>query len=733
MATVAVAVKSSEGRGSKRAVRWAVENLMHKADRLVLVRVMPTVASVPTPSGGSTPISELDESVVEMYTHDIRAKCDENLLTFRYQYRTHKVETLLLDGDNPAFSLLRYISDSGATNLVLGSCSFKKNSRIPKDSEVPSIVLKHAPDTCKIFVVSAKKIISNSLNPMSTSGRECDSRSSTFSSSSSEAKYQNCLSDVSHLHSHSRTPSFFSVNSDAVKDISHQASEESLSDMSRIKEFPSTYSEQAETQTEIERLRLELDNTITMYNLACEDLVHAQSKVHLLSSECNHEAKRVNAAQEREENLRKIAALEREKYLEAEEEAEMAKKLLAKETYERQMAELMVQKESLETNKILDALMSGDLRYRRYTRDDIQIATCSFDENKLIGEGAYGKVYKCSLDHTLVAVKTLRPDDSDRKEEFLREVDVLSQIRHPHIVSLLGACPEIRSLVYEYMENGSLEDHILRRRGRPPLPWPIRFRIAFEIACGLAFLHHSKPEPIVHRDIKPGNILLDKYYTSKIGDVGLAKIISDIVPDNITEYRESIIAGTLFYMDPEYQRTGTLRPKSDLYSFGVILLQLLAACHPKGLILKFENAMSRGTFLDVLDKSVADWPLAEAVELAEVALKCCNLRCRDRPELETEVLPVLKRLAEFTDSSSLTKRDFRQAPKHYYCPILEEIMDNPFIAADGFTYERCAMEAWLERHDVSPVTKQKLQHKMIIPNHMLHSAIQEWKRRVKSA
>lgn len=251
------------------------------------------------------------------------------------------------------------------------------------------------------------------------------------------------------------------------------------------------------------------------------------------------------------------------------------------------------------------------------------------------------------------------------------QIDVLSQLRHPHIVLLVGACPEIGCLVYEYMENGSLEDHILPRRGNPPLPWPVRFRIAFEVASGLAFLHHSKPEPIVHRDLKPGNILLDKYFVSKIGDVGLAKFISDLVPENITEYGESVIAGTLFYMDPEYQRTGTLRPKSDLFSFGVIILQLLAARHPNGLILKFEKAMSSGSFLDVLDKSVSDWPLAEAVELIQVALKCCKLRCRDRPDLVNEVLPVLKRLAEFADSSSLSGRDLGRAPKHYYCPILQ--------------------------------------------------------------
>lgn len=146
--------------------------------------------------------------------------------------------------------------------------------RTSKDSEVPSIVLRHAPDTCKIYVVSAKKIISNSLNPMSTSGilmimclhcliyfatltgligistgRECDSRSLALSSSSSESKFQNCLSDVTRIYSHSRTPTFSSVNSDFVSETSHQASEESLSDMSRDQRFLSVSSVYAEQVT----------------------------------------------------------------------------------------------------------------------------------------------------------------------------------------------------------------------------------------------------------------------------------------------------------------------------------------------------------------------------------------------------------------------------------------------------------------------------------------------------
>lgn len=251
------------------------------------------------------------------------------------------------------------------------------------------------------------------------------------------------------------------------------------------------------------------------------------------------------------------------------------------------------------------------------------------------------------------------------------QVEVLNQLRHPNVVLLLGACPDSGCLVYEYLENGSLEDYIFHCNGRPPLPWFIRFRIVFEIACGLAFLHNSKPEPIVHRDLKPGNILLDKNYVSKIGDVGLAKLIYDVVPDNITEYRDSMLAGTLFYMDPEYQRTGTIRPKSDLYAFGIIILQLLTARHPNGLLLTIENAIANGSFVNLLDKSVVDWPLVETEELARVALKCSKLRCRDRPDLEAEVLPVLKKLVDIANASVKVERNNIYAPSHYYCPILQ--------------------------------------------------------------
>lgn len=240
------------------------------------------------------------------------------------------------------------------------------------------------------------------------------------------------------------------------------------------------------------------------------------------------------------------------------------------------------------------------------------------------------------------------------------------------MVLLLGACPETGCIVYEYLENGSLEDYLFKNSEKPPLPWFIRFRIVFEVACGLSFLHNSKPEPIVHRDMKPGNILLDRNYVSKISDVGLAKLISDAIPDNITEYRESVLAGTLHYMDPEYQRTGTVRPKSDVYALGVITLQLITARQARGVILAVENAIKNGSFSHVLDKSAGDWPLTETEELAQIALRCTALKCRERPDLDTEVLPLLKRICDVANAiANVGRNSSTSPPSQYYCPILQ--------------------------------------------------------------
>ncbi|KAJ1400687.1 Zinc finger, RING/FYVE/PHD-type [Sesbania bispinosa] len=753
--SVAVAVSGGSGaaKGSRRAVQWAVDNLVPQADRFILVHVIPTITSIATPTGDYIPISEADADAFAAYVEDVKQKSEQIFVSFKKLYESDMMETLLLEDDNPANALLSFVSESGIQILVLGSDSSNFITRKLKGPGIPTTILRCAPDSCDVYVVSRDKIISKLADSSSSYSHETSPRyfmsaqvnksdnsagiggeMSGINSSPLEPKILKTfrflsISERSYvgLQTTSRRDSFEHYTKNEEENPENIGDDVEAFSLHSFDAVSSAQREQLVMQEEMERLQVELQNTIAMYKQVCEDLVHVQSKAVLLSSESLEEAQRINDSLKREETLRKIAAEEKAKYLKVTKELEEAKNMLAKESYERQIAELNVLKESIERQRIVDTLLPNDRRYRKYTMDELKTATNNFSEKLRIGEGGYGKVYKCNLDHTSVAVKVLNHDSINKKEEFLKEVEILSQLHHPNMVLLLGACPDKGCLVYEYLENGSLEDYILKKNGKPPLPWFVRFRIVFEMACGLSFLHNWKPEPIVHRDIKPGNILLDRNYVSKISDVGLAKLLSDVVPDNITEYRESVLAGTLHYMDPEYQRTGTVRPKSDVYAYGVIALQLITARHARGLILTVEDAITNGSFSDILDKSAGDWPLDETLELAQIALKCVALRCRDRPELDAEVLPLLTRLSDKANASERIGRNNICTPSQYYCPILQEIMEEPCVAADGFTYEYRAIKAWLSRHNVSPVTKLKLPHSELTPNHTLRSAIQEWK------
>ncbi|KAI4325348.1 hypothetical protein MLD38_030758 [Melastoma candidum] len=300
----------------------------------------------------------------------------------------------------------------------------------------------------------------------------------------------------------------------------------------------------------------------------------------------------------------------------------------------------------MDRNAMVESITKAGISYKRYSKWEIEKATNNFSDELKVGEGGYGPVYKATLDNTPVAIKILRSDVSQGLRQFKQEVEVLSSIRHPNMVLLVGACPENGCLIYEYMDYGNLEDRLFRSDGSPPIPWRNRFVIAAEIASGLFFLHQTKPEPLVHRDIKPSNILLDRNYVSKISDVGLARLVPASVANMVTEYHMTAAAGTFCYMDPEYQQTGMLGVKSDVYSFGVLLLQILTGRPPMGLAMTVEAAIEGGTFCEVLDPTVKGWPYKEALTMAKLALRCCELRRRDRPDLGTEVLPELNRLKQ---------------------------------------------------------------------------------------
>ncbi|CAN1340406.1 U-box domain-containing protein 35 [Linum perenne] len=405
-------------------------------------------------------------------------------------------------------------------------------------------------------------------------------------------------------------------------------------------------------EAEMRKLRQELRQTMEMYSSACKEALNAKQQARELHRWRMEEEQRLEEARMSEEAALALVEKEKAKCKAALEAAEAAEKIAQFEAQKRRAAEMRAMQDSEDRKKAGGSLAQNDVRYRRYDIEEIEMATKEFANNLKIGEGGYGPVYKAYLDHTPVAIKVLRPDAAQGRSQFQQEVEVLSCIRHPNMVLLLGACPEYGCLVYEYMANGSLEDRLLRRGNTPTLSWQVRFRISAEIATALLFLHQTKPEPLVHRDLKPGNILLDRNFVSKISDVGLARLVPPSVADSVTQYRMTSTAGTFCYIDPEYQQTGMLGVKSDIYSLGIMLLQIITAKPPMGLTHHVQKSIEKGTFAEMLDPSVPDWPVEEALIYANLALQCAELRKKDRPDLGKVILPELNRLRGLAEDNT---------------------------------------------------------------------------------
>jgi serine/threonine protein kinase len=363
---------------------------------------------------------------------------------------------------------------------------------------------------------------------------------------------------------------------------------------------------------------------------------------------------------------------------------------------------------------------------------EIEEATQSFNPSLKIGEGGYGNIYRGVLRHTQVAIKMLHVYSLQGPSEFQQEVNVLSKMRHPNLVTLIGACPEAWILIYEYLPNGSLEDRLSCKDNSPPLSWQSRIRIATELCSAIMFLHSSKPHNIIHGDLKPSNILLDANLVSKLSDFGICRLLSEneFSSNYTTLCCKTDPQGTYAYMDPELLSTGELTPKSDVYSFGIILLRLLTGRQPMGITKEVQNALDKGDLNSLLDPLAGDWPFVQAEQLANLALRCAEMNRRDRPDLGTEVFRILESMRASCGGSFSFRHGLEEhcRPPHYFiCPIFQEVMRDPHVAADGFTYEAEALKGWLDSgHDTSPMTNLKLDHSNLVPNRALRSAIQEW-------
>ncbi|KOM53437.1 hypothetical protein LR48_Vigan09g209600 [Vigna angularis] len=238
---------------------------------------------------------------------------------------------------------------------------------------------------------------------------------------------------------------------------------------------------------------------------------------------------------------------------------------------------------SLKTGSSRNRQIDAEIRKFGIVKNDVKVftyaqlleATDNFSSDCLVGEGGFGNVYKGymkSVEQT-VAVKVLNRDGAQGTREFFAEILMLSMVQHPNLVRLIGYCADdhYRILVYEFLANGSLENHLLGE-GKEPLDWKTRMKIAEGAAKGLEYLHSSEDTPIIYRDFKSSNILLDDNFNAKLSDFGLAKI----GPKEGMEQVTSRVMGTFGYCAPEYAARGQLSTKSDIYSFGVVFLEIIS-------------------------------------------------------------------------------------------------------------------------------------------------------------
>ncbi|XP_043810758.1 probable leucine-rich repeat receptor-like serine/threonine-protein kinase At3g14840 isoform X3 [Manihot esculenta] len=289
-----------------------------------------------------------------------------------------------------------------------------------------------------------------------------------------------------------------------------------------------------------------------------------------------------------------------------------------------------------------------DIQTGSFALRQIKAATNNFDPSNKIGEGGFGPVYKGFLsDGTIIAVKQLSSKSKQGNREFVNEIGMISALQHPHLVKLYGCCIEGNQLllVYEYMENNSLARALFgHEECQLNLDWPTRHKIAIGIAKGLAFLHEESRLKIVHRDIKATNVLLDKNLNPKISDFGLAKL-----DEEENTHISTRVAGTLGYMAPEYAMRGYLTDKADVYSYGIVALEIVSGRsnssyrqNPKeecfylldwALVLK-----ERESLLELVDPKLGKkYDKEQMMTLINVALLCANVSPAVRPTMSSVV------------------------------------------------------------------------------------------------
>ncbi|MCE3052179.1 hypothetical protein HAX54_051755 [Datura stramonium] len=281
---------------------------------------------------------------------------------------------------------------------------------------------------------------------------------------------------------------------------------------------------------------------------------------------------------------------------------------------------------------------------------ELESATNSFSSTTEIGQGGYGKVYKGILtEGTIVAIKRAQQGSLQGEKEFYTEIELLSRVHHRNLVSLVGYCNEgsEQMLVYEFMPNGSLHDLLSARYGER-LSLGTRLYIALGAARGILYLHTEAYPPIIHRDIKANNILLDSKFTAKVSDFGISRLAP--LPDDAETIGDvsTVVKGTPGYLDPEYFFTHKLTEKSDVYSLGIVFLELLTGMRPishgRNIVREVNAACQSGMMSSIIDRSIGPYSSDCVEKFLDLALRCSMDEQKDRPSM----LEVVRELEDIT-------------------------------------------------------------------------------------
>ncbi|XP_062176314.1 leucine-rich repeat receptor protein kinase HPCA1-like isoform X3 [Alnus glutinosa] len=340
---------------------------------------------------------------------------------------------------------------------------------------------------------------------------------------------------------------------------------------------------------------------------------------------------------------------------------------------------------------------------RSFSFEELKKYTNKFSEANSIGSGGYGKVYRGILPTgQLIAIKRAQTESMQGGVEFKTEIELLSRVHHKNLVSLVGFCFDQgeQMLVYEYVPNGTLKEGLSGKSGIR-LDWIRRLKVALGAARGLAYLHELANPPIIHRDIKSTNILLDERLNAKVADFGLSKLMGDAEIGHVTTQ----VKGTMGYLDPEYYMTQQLTEKSDVYSFGVVLLELITARMPiqrgKYIVRVVQTAMDRTKVLynlhEILDPAIGLQTSLKGLEkFVDLAMRCVEESGAKRPAMGMVVKEIenIMELAGLNPNaeSATTSESYDVNKENAYHPY-----SHPY-SNEGFEYSGVYPTAKIEPH-----------------------------------